>query len=63
MWLVLGRREICTGCLWGDLSERDHWGDPDVDGKIILRWNIQKVGVFCGDWMKLTRIVTGGVNL
>jgi hypothetical protein len=18
--------------------ERDHWGDPDVDGRIILRW-------------------------
>jgi hypothetical protein len=22
--------------LWGSLSERDHWGDPDVDGRIIL---------------------------
>jgi hypothetical protein len=20
------------------LRERDNWGDPDVDGKIILRW-------------------------
>jgi len=23
---------------WGNLRERDHLGDPDVDGKIILRW-------------------------
>ena len=21
-----------------NLRERDHWGDPDVDGRIILRW-------------------------
>jgi hypothetical protein len=24
--------------LEGNLSERGHWGDPDVDGRIILRW-------------------------
>jgi hypothetical protein len=22
---------------WGNLRESDHWGDPDVDGRIILR--------------------------
>ena len=22
---------------WGNLRERDHWGDQDVDGRIILR--------------------------
>jgi hypothetical protein len=22
---------------WGKLRERDHWADPDVDGRIILR--------------------------
>jgi hypothetical protein len=37
MWRVWGRREVCTGFLWGSLRERDHWGDPDVDGRIILR--------------------------
>ena len=21
-----------------NMRERDHWGDPDVDGRIILRW-------------------------
>ena len=35
MW---GRGEVCTGFWWGNLRERDHWGDPDVDGRIILRW-------------------------
>jgi hypothetical protein len=24
------------------VSERDHWGDPDVDGRIILRWIVRK---------------------
>jgi len=22
----------------GNLREREHWGDPDVDGRIILSW-------------------------
>jgi hypothetical protein len=22
--------------------ERDHWGDPDVEGRIILRWIFRK---------------------
>jgi hypothetical protein len=38
---------VCTGFWWGSLRERDHWGDPDVDGRIILR-----VGGGCGDWME-----------
>jgi len=28
--------------LWGNLSERDHLGDPGVDGTIILRWIFMK---------------------
>jgi hypothetical protein len=28
--------DVCTGCWWVGLRERDHWGDPDVDGRIIL---------------------------
>jgi hypothetical protein len=27
--------EVCTGFGRGNLRERDHWGDPDVDGRII----------------------------
>jgi hypothetical protein len=29
---------MCTGFWWGKLSERDHCGDPDVDGRMILKW-------------------------
>ena len=32
-----GRGEGCTGFWWGNLRETDQWGDPDVDGRIILR--------------------------
>ena len=28
--------EGCTGFWWGNLRERDHWGEPDADGRIIL---------------------------
>jgi hypothetical protein len=29
---------MCTGFWYGNLRERDHWGDPDLDGRIILKW-------------------------
>jgi hypothetical protein len=38
----LGRGRACTEFWWGNLRERDHWGDPSVDGKIILRWIFNK---------------------
>jgi hypothetical protein len=45
MWRVWGRGEVCTVFWWGGLRERDHWGDRDVDGKIILRWIFRKWGL------------------
>ena len=33
---------MCAGFLWGNLTEREHWGDPDVDGRIILKWIFRK---------------------
>jgi hypothetical protein len=34
----VARGEECKGFWWGNLREKDHWGDPGVDGRIILRW-------------------------
>jgi len=42
MWRVWGREEGCTGFWWRNLRERDHWGDPDADGRKILRWIFRK---------------------
>jgi hypothetical protein len=44
----MGRKEGCTGCWWGNLWERGRWGDPDVDGRIILRWMFRKWEVVVG---------------
>jgi hypothetical protein len=60
MLRVWGRREGCTGCWWGNLKERGHWGDPDVDGRIILRWmfrkmDVQEVGGSRGGWRELAQ--------
>jgi len=32
----MGEERGCIGSWWGNLSERDHLEDPDVDGRIIL---------------------------
>ena len=41
--------------LVGNLRERDHWGDPAVDGRIILRWLFGKLeGVESGwSWLRI----------
>jgi len=33
---------VCTGIWRGNLREKDNWGDPDVDGRIILKWIFRK---------------------
>jgi hypothetical protein len=54
----IGKREACTGFWWGNLRERDHWGDPVVGGRIILGWNFSKwdVGVWTGlGWLRIEK--------
>jgi hypothetical protein len=38
----LGKGEVCTGFWWGNLRERGHWGDPGIDGRIMLGWIFKK---------------------
>jgi hypothetical protein len=38
----MGRGDVYTGVLWGDLSETDHLEDSGVDGRVILRWICRK---------------------
>ena len=56
----MGEERGCIGSCWGNRRERDHCGDLDVDGWIILglifrRWD---VGIWTG--LGWSRIETGG---
>jgi hypothetical protein len=37
---------------WGNLRERDHLEDPDVDGRIILEWIFGKRDM---DWIDMAQ--------
>ena len=61
--LVWRKGEVCTRFWWGKLRARDHWGDQDIDGRIILGWIFRKwEGVVRTGWSWL-RIGTGGGHL
>ena len=45
---LMGRGDVYTGFRWGNLRERDHWGDPGLVGRIILRWIFRKWDVGTG---------------
>jgi hypothetical protein len=54
---------VNTGFWWGNSSERNHFDDPGIDGRIILRWIFRKWNG--GAWTGLIwlRIGTGGGHL
>jgi len=56
----MGRREAYALFWWGNLGEREHLEESDVDGRMILRWIFWKwdVGVWTeSSWL---RVGTGG---
>jgi len=58
-----GERRGVHRVLVGNQRERDHWGDPNVDGRIILRWTYRKwEGIVWTGWSWLG-IGTGGRHL
>jgi hypothetical protein len=54
--MYYSHNEACTWFWCGNLKERVHWGDPGVNGRIILRWTFRKgdVGVWTGlSWLRI----------
>jgi hypothetical protein len=49
MWHVWGG-ERCVHGFGEEMRERDRWGDPGLDGRLILGWTFIKwdVGVWTG---------------
>ena len=63
MWHLWRRGEGCKGFCRGNLRERDHWGDPDADERIILRWIFRKWEGLVGTGKSWHSITTGGGHL
>jgi hypothetical protein len=59
----IGEGDRCAGFWWGNLRERDHWGDPCVDGRIILIWIFRKWNVWVWIGLGWVRIETGDGHL
>jgi hypothetical protein len=48
----MGRGEVHTGFWWENLRETDHLEDAGLDGRIILKMDLQEVG-WDMDWTNL----------
>jgi hypothetical protein len=58
----MGESRVVHGVWWGNLRDRDHLGDPGVDGRIILRRIFKKwdVGLLTGlSWQRID--INGGL--
>ena len=55
-----GGERCAQGSGWGNLRERNHWGDPDVEGRIILRRIFRKWDTVVGtgwSWLRIEKFV------
>jgi len=59
----MGGGEAYTGFWWGNLKERDHWGDPGIVGMIEIRCIFRKWDVGLSNGSSWRRIWTGGGHL
>jgi hypothetical protein len=59
MWHVWRRGNLCTGFWFENLREREHWGDPGANERIILRWIIRTWDVGEGTGSSWLRLGTG----
>ena len=51
------------GFRWGTTDERDHLEDLSLDGRVILRWMLQKQGEEWTGFIWLSAGKTGGLSL
>jgi hypothetical protein len=59
----MGKGEVCTGFWWGNLRERDRWGDPGVDGRKMLGWIFRKWDLGVRTGLRWLRVGTVGGRL
>jgi hypothetical protein len=56
----MGERRGAYRALVGNLREGDHLEDPGVEGRIILKWIFERLGVGAQTGLIWLRIGTGG---
>jgi len=59
----MGRGEMFTGFWWGNLRKRAQLENPDIDGRIILRWIFRNWDVGSWNVSSWLRIGTDGGHL
>ena len=58
-----GGKKWVTGCLWGNQTERDHFEDLGVEGRIILKCILENEVGTALTTLIWARIGTGGERL